>query len=144
MDKIKIDLSDPETKAIWETCLEAKKEVASWPAWKRGEHMGHGCHDCGVPNGCECPGTHGDWYNQRYKHRTTDQTYDQWRASRENAPIKSPPELDRTHVFVTDNRHRDHLMERCKDHLRYQVKLKPRSACERCWTMWLTKKGLIK
>lgn len=36
-NKIKLDTSDPETKAVWDTVLEAKREVASWPAWKRGE-----------------------------------------------------------------------------------------------------------
>ncbi len=35
--KLKLDISDPKTRAIWEACLRAKKEVASWPAWKRGE-----------------------------------------------------------------------------------------------------------
>lgn len=35
--KIKICLDDPETRAVWETALEARREVASWPAWKRGE-----------------------------------------------------------------------------------------------------------
>jgi hypothetical protein len=35
--KIKLDLSDPETRRTWEACLDAKKEVASWPAWKRGD-----------------------------------------------------------------------------------------------------------
>jgi hypothetical protein len=35
--KIKISLEDPEIRKIWETVLEAKREVESWPAWKRGE-----------------------------------------------------------------------------------------------------------
>ena len=34
--KIKICLDDPETRAVWETALEAQREVARWPAWKRG------------------------------------------------------------------------------------------------------------
>lgn len=34
---ITLDTSDPATKAIWNTCLEARREVASWPAWKRGD-----------------------------------------------------------------------------------------------------------
>jgi len=35
--KIKISLDDPEMREIWDTALAAKREVASWPAWKRGE-----------------------------------------------------------------------------------------------------------
>jgi hypothetical protein len=35
--KIKICLDDPETRAIWNAALRARDEVASWPAWKRGE-----------------------------------------------------------------------------------------------------------
>lgn len=35
--KIKISLDDPEVRKIWNTVLEARREVASWPAWKRGE-----------------------------------------------------------------------------------------------------------
>lgn len=35
--KIKISLEDPETRAIWNAALRARDEVASWPAWKRGE-----------------------------------------------------------------------------------------------------------
>lgn len=35
--KIKISLDDPEIREIWNTVLEARREVASWPAWKRGE-----------------------------------------------------------------------------------------------------------
>lgn len=35
--KIKIRIDDPETRAVWETAQKAKAEVASWPAWKRGE-----------------------------------------------------------------------------------------------------------
>jgi len=37
--KIKISLEDPEIRKIWETALEAKREVESWPAWKRGEEV---------------------------------------------------------------------------------------------------------
>jgi hypothetical protein len=37
--KIKISLENPEIRAIWETVLEARREVASWPAWKRGEDV---------------------------------------------------------------------------------------------------------
>jgi hypothetical protein len=36
--KIKINLQDPETRKVWEAVLEARREVASWPAWKRGEY----------------------------------------------------------------------------------------------------------
>ncbi|HWO24835.1 MAG TPA: hypothetical protein VNO30_39105 [Kofleriaceae bacterium] len=39
MNKIKLNLEDPKIRAIWETILEAKREVASWPAWKRGEDV---------------------------------------------------------------------------------------------------------
>ena len=35
--KLTILIDDPETRAIWETAQRAKAEVASWPAWKRGE-----------------------------------------------------------------------------------------------------------
>lgn len=35
--KIKISLEDPEIREIWNAVLEARREVASWPAWKRGE-----------------------------------------------------------------------------------------------------------
>jgi hypothetical protein len=35
--KIKISLDDPEVRKIWNAALEARREVASWPAWKRGE-----------------------------------------------------------------------------------------------------------
>lgn len=34
--KIKISLDDPEMREVWNTVLEARREVASWPAWKRG------------------------------------------------------------------------------------------------------------
>lgn len=37
--KIKISLDDPEMRQIWNTVLEARREVASWPAWKRGEEV---------------------------------------------------------------------------------------------------------
>ena len=37
--KIKINLDDNETMAIWEAALKAKAEVDSWPAWKRGERQ---------------------------------------------------------------------------------------------------------
>jgi hypothetical protein len=40
--KIKLKLDDPETRAIWETVQRAKAEVASWPAWKRGEEVSEG------------------------------------------------------------------------------------------------------
>ena len=43
--KIKIDLSDPDTRATWEAALEAKREVESWPAWKRGEAVNQ-CMGC--------------------------------------------------------------------------------------------------
>jgi hypothetical protein len=35
--KLKIRIDDEETRALWETAKQAKAEVASWPAWKRGE-----------------------------------------------------------------------------------------------------------
>jgi hypothetical protein len=35
--KIKLKLDDQETRAVWETAQRARAEVASWPAWKRGE-----------------------------------------------------------------------------------------------------------
>jgi len=39
MKPIKLNLEDPEIREIWETILEAKREVASWPAWKRGDDV---------------------------------------------------------------------------------------------------------
>jgi hypothetical protein len=36
-EKIKISLDDPEVREVWNTALEARREVASWPAWKGGE-----------------------------------------------------------------------------------------------------------
>jgi hypothetical protein len=35
--KVKLKLDDQETRAVWETAQRAKADVASWPAWKRGE-----------------------------------------------------------------------------------------------------------
>jgi hypothetical protein len=35
--KIQISLEDPEIRSVWETVLRARQEVASWPAWMRGE-----------------------------------------------------------------------------------------------------------
>jgi hypothetical protein len=35
--KIKLRLDDQETRAVWDAAQKAKPEVASWPAWKRGE-----------------------------------------------------------------------------------------------------------
>lgn len=35
--KLGILVDDPETRAIWEAANQAAREVASWPAWKRGE-----------------------------------------------------------------------------------------------------------
>lgn len=35
--KIKLRLDDQETRAVWDAAQKAKTEVASWPAWKRGE-----------------------------------------------------------------------------------------------------------
>ena len=37
--KIKISLDDPEVRKVWNAVLEARREVASWPAWKRGEEV---------------------------------------------------------------------------------------------------------
>lgn len=37
MEKIKIKIDDPKTKAIWSAVQWAKAEVASWPPSKRGE-----------------------------------------------------------------------------------------------------------
>jgi hypothetical protein len=36
-DKLQIVIDDAETRALWNTALRAKAEVAAWPAWKRGE-----------------------------------------------------------------------------------------------------------
>ena len=35
--KVPIQLTNPEAKEIWEAVLQAKEEVAKWPAWKRGQ-----------------------------------------------------------------------------------------------------------
>ena len=35
--KIKLDISDPETRAVWEAAQRATQETADWPAWKRGD-----------------------------------------------------------------------------------------------------------
>lgn len=37
MKKIKIDLSDPDTRATWDAVIQAKKEVSQMPPWKKGE-----------------------------------------------------------------------------------------------------------
>lgn len=50
MNKIKLNLEDPKIRAIWETILEAKREVASWPAWKRGEDVVPGGDDTPAPS----------------------------------------------------------------------------------------------
>lgn len=39
MSKVKIVLTDRETRAVWLCALRAAREVASWPAWKRGEYL---------------------------------------------------------------------------------------------------------
>jgi hypothetical protein len=49
MKKIKISLENPEIRAIWETALEARREVASWPAWKRGEDVAPSSDDPQAP-----------------------------------------------------------------------------------------------
>ena len=35
--KLKLKISDDETRRVWKAALAAKKEVESWPAWKRGD-----------------------------------------------------------------------------------------------------------
>jgi hypothetical protein len=37
--KIKISLEDAEIRKVWETVLDARRKVAEWPAWKRGEDV---------------------------------------------------------------------------------------------------------
>lgn len=37
--RLQLDTTDPDTKAVWEAAKLAKAEVASWPAWKRGEDV---------------------------------------------------------------------------------------------------------
>ena len=49
MKKIKISLENPEIRAIWETALEARREVASWPAWKRGEDVPSASEEAPAP-----------------------------------------------------------------------------------------------
>lgn len=49
MRPIRLNLEDPEIRAIWETILEAKREVASWPAWKRGEYDAPSSNDEPAP-----------------------------------------------------------------------------------------------
>ena len=63
--KVKVDVSDPETKKIWDAAVAAKEEVESWPAWKRG-HLVQGeqqadfkidrCDACGAGNMQEMSG----------------------------------------------------------------------------------------
>ena len=43
--KIKLKLDDPHTRAVWATVLQARAEVASWPAWKRGDRYFRGDND---------------------------------------------------------------------------------------------------
>jgi hypothetical protein len=43
--KIKISLEDPEIREVWETALEARREVENWPAWKRGEDIAASASD---------------------------------------------------------------------------------------------------
>ncbi len=47
--KITIDLSDPETRAVWDAALRARREVEAWPCWKRGGHepLDGKCRRCG-------------------------------------------------------------------------------------------------
>ena len=37
---MKLNLEDPQVKKVWDAVQAAKREVASWPAWKRGEDVG--------------------------------------------------------------------------------------------------------
>lgn len=37
VERVKVSLDDPQTRAVWETAQRAADEVASWPAWKRGD-----------------------------------------------------------------------------------------------------------
>ncbi len=37
--KLKLKIDDPHTRKVWEAILRAKEEVASWPAWKRGDDV---------------------------------------------------------------------------------------------------------
>lgn len=91
--------------------------------------MGHGCHDCGVPNGCECPGTHGDWYNQRYELKTTTLDFDEWLKK-----LKDPKTF------------RERIVERssyCTAHRKYRGKGRPRLPCEQCWRIYFYTRGEI-
>ena len=38
-EKVRIRLDDEHTRAVWETVQRARAEVASWPAWKRGDQQ---------------------------------------------------------------------------------------------------------
>jgi hypothetical protein len=38
VSKLKLKLDDPHTLLVWQAAQRAKAEVASWPAWKRGEY----------------------------------------------------------------------------------------------------------
>ena len=48
-NKIKISLENPEIRKIWETALAAREEVASWPAWKRGDDEASDSDEVSVP-----------------------------------------------------------------------------------------------
>lgn len=42
--------STPEGKRLWDAAAKAAKEVATWPAWKRGDYsaLTYACHVCGM------------------------------------------------------------------------------------------------
>lgn len=45
--RIAICLDDPETRAVWDAAVQAKAEVAAWPAWKLGAVQTTQCYMCG-------------------------------------------------------------------------------------------------
>jgi hypothetical protein len=68
MSKIKIDLSDPDDRAVWAAALDAKQEVCRFagPAWKRGDVPND--FDVDAPSGADV--TAPDLARQRAKTRT--------------------------------------------------------------------------
>ena len=56
--------------------------------------MGHGCHDCGSPNSCECPGFFGakmkaEWETKR-------------QAEKDNPPYSRTDSLELVYLYAKD------------------------------------------
>lgn len=66
--KIKLDTSDPHTRAILENAKRNAEIVATWPAWKRG------LPPC-VDERCERE------HNHPGKHRRARESFDEWEST---------------------------------------------------------------